>query len=629
MVHLLYAVCALVCALVTLILPGRLRRQLRNGQAVEKAYLELNRWVACFCMVDCLWGIAASDAVMNDKLLFIMSCGFHLCAAITPVIWLRFVFVYLGDDVLHETSKLVLTGLMGATLLAEIALLGINCFKPILFSVNASGEYTSERARYVLFYLQYAVYVGLAVFSGIQYFRERASGVTRHNYPAVFTFVAAPIALGIFQLIYPDAPAYSIGYTLGVCIIHTWILTALLQKQIKEKSLAEATSVAKTSFLFNMSHDIRTPMNAILGFTDIALRHKGDEERVDDCLDKIQRAGNHLLALINDILEISRIESGRLELSEAPADIREELERIDFMAKSLAIPRSIDYALEMNEIKSPFVLCDSLHLGEIITNLVSNAVKYTPEGGKVRLTVRQNEYTHEGRALFEIKVTDTGIGMSAEFQKRLFETFTREDNPEVARTEGSGIGLSIVKSLVDEMQGTISVQSKKGQGSTFSVCLPFSVVDEAAVRALRHTTQVSDDLNEYASLVDKKVLLVDDNALNREIAEEILTETGLIVELARDGQEALNLVTQKGTDFYDFILMDIQMPVMNGYEATRAIRSLPNGEKAVIIALSANAFQEDIQRSLAEGMNGHIAKPINVKTLLDTMKGIRQRLAGS
>ena len=383
---------------------------------------------------------------------------------------------------------------------------------------------------------------------------------------------------------------------------------------------AEAANRAKTAFLFNMSHDIRTPMNAILGYTDVAIKHRDDQARVNDSLDKIKMAGGHLLNLINDILEMSRIESGRLEITEEPADLRKLIEGVAEMSSSLAIPKSIEFKTEVGSIENPYVYIDELHANEVLINLTSNAVKYTPEGGRICFRVNQIGPVAEGKAVFRFDVEDDGIGMSEEFQQHLFEAFSREKTSTVSKQQGAGLGLSIVKRIVDLAGGTISVESRQNEGSTFTVVMPMRVMDDEAIRQYEEDNRpVEIDEKEF-SLENKKVLLTEDNEMNREIATEILEEVGLIVDTAEDGAFAVKAVEEKGADYYDFVLMDIQMPVMDGYEATKAIRALPGGDRVTIIALSANAFEEDIQKSLSTGMNAHVAKPIDVNVLLETMK---------
>ena len=409
---------------------------------------------------------------------------------------------------------------------------------------------------------------------------------------------------------------------LGMLSVVVFVLILIFARQRRAQDklrLAEASNQAKTEFLFNMSHDIRTPMNAILGYTDIAIRHSEDPTQVRTNLKKIRAAGGHLLNLINDILEMSRIEAGRVQLVSTPVDMRKAIETVAQMNEALATAKSIDFITDVQDLRDPYVYADELHISEVIINLISNAIKYTPEGGKVWYTVRQLADAVEGQATYQFEIKDNGIGMSEEFQNHLFEAFSREEAPGVSKIEGAGLGLSIVKRIVDIAGGTIHVKSQTGEGSTFTVELTFPMMDAEAIAAFtrekKHTAVIPDE----GALMGSRVLLVEDNEMNREIANEILTEAGLIVEEAEDGELAVDAVVEKGIEYYDFILMDIQMPVMNGYEATKAIRALQDGGRIPIIALSANAFEEDRKASLNAGMNDHVAKPINVKELFAAM----------
>ena len=391
------------------------------------------------------------------------------------------------------------------------------------------------------------------------------------------------------------------------------------QKNFERAVCAEAASRSKTEFLFSMSHDIRTPMNAILGYTDIGLRHADDALQARAGFNKIKTAGGHLLNLINDILEMSRIEAGKLTITNAPLDMRKSINSLVMINESLATAKSIDFTADTEEIQNPYVYADEVHVNEVIINLVSNAVKYTPSGGKVRYTVRQLGEPENGTATYRFEIADNGIGMSEEFQTRLFEAFSRDEAARVSKIEGTGLGLSIVKRIVDLAGGVIHVKSKLGEGSVFTVELPFRVMTEEEIAAFEEANRPSEELPPDEKFAGKRVLLVEDNEMNREIAMDILTDAGLLVETAEDGEIAFESVAEKGIEYYDAVLMDIQMPVMNGYEATRAIRSLQDGDRIPIIALSANAFEEDRIASLNAGMNDHVAKPINVKQLFAAM----------
>ncbi len=389
------------------------------------------------------------------------------------------------------------------------------------------------------------------------------------------------------------------------------------QNELKEaRDRAEAASRAKSAFLFNMSHDVRTPMNAIIGFTDIAQKHIHDIDKVADSLQKIKNAGMHLLSLLNDVLDMSRVESGHVEITEEPADLLEIMDGIAPIVSPLATAKNIDYKTVYDGIRDRRVRADILHINQVVINLLTNAVKYTAEGGTVTLRLEQEEDVKDGVCMYSIIVEDTGIGMSKEFMAGMFESFVRENREEVMKESGVGLGLAITKRLVTLMNGTITVASELGNGSVFTVKLPLKIQSEEEAE-----TREAEVIHEPKSLEGKKILLVDDNELNREIAVEILEDSGMVVDMACNGMEAVEMVKQNGMRFYDAILMDIQMPVMNGYEATEAIRALPDdGKPVVIIALSANAFEEDKRKSLSVGMNAHIPKPVNAAELVETLR---------
>lgn len=388
-----------------------------------------------------------------------------------------------------------------------------------------------------------------------------------------------------------------------------------LQEALQQADLANKS---KTTFLFNMSHDIRTPMNAIQGFTDMAIKYIDNKEKALDCLKKTQQSGNMLLSLINSVLEVSRIESGHATLDCTPNDIFSSFTTIETTMKELADAKEIELTFDIFNIKNKYVMCDIARTLRILVNVISNAIKYTLNGGKVTVTCEQVGDAENGIGKYKYVVADNGIGMSEEFQKHVFEEFSREKTSTVSGIQGTGLGMAVVKSFVDLMNGTITCQSKKDVGTTFTIILPFKIQDEAEIQQESEKI-VNEEIEAKISLQNKKVLLVDDNALNREIAAEILGDEEMVVETACDGLMAVNTVKEKGPSYYDFILMDIQMPIMDGYEATKEIRKAFPDANIPIIALSANAFAEDKQASINAGMNDHVAKPINVKELMQVL----------
>ena len=390
------------------------------------------------------------------------------------------------------------------------------------------------------------------------------------------------------------------------------------QNELREaRDKAEAASKAKSAFLFNMSHNVLTPMNAIIGFADIAQKNVQDTAKVAESLRKIKTSSDLLLSLLNNILYISQMENSDVEVKENPVDLTRFMDDITPIMQPLAQAKNIEWRVEIGDLRNRLVYADTLHINQVVINLITNAVKYTHEGGTITLKLEQKECGQEGTGMYSITVADTGIGMSKEFMENIFESFSREDRWEVGNQEGVGLGLTIAERLVKLMNGGITVSSELGKGSTFVVTLPLRLqkTEEASPDGGKPSNE---SLN---SLEGKKILLVEDNELNREIASEILEDFGMVVDTAGNGAKAVEMVLKHGMHYYDAIIMDINMPVMNGYEATKTIRSLPDdGKPVVIIALSANALEEDKRKSLSVGMNAHIPKPIKVADLIGTLR---------
>ena len=390
-------------------------------------------------------------------------------------------------------------------------------------------------------------------------------------------------------------------------------LNAKLQVAVEN---AESANRAKSTFLFNMSHDIRTPMNAIIGYADLASRHLDDPAKLEKYMENIQVCGQNLLVLLNNVLDLARIENDKTEMEYSVSDVDKDFRNCIAMFQNQADSKGQTITVT-TQLQYPYVYVDIPHLTEVCTNLVSNAVKYTGAGGTICCDITQKPGEKESWCNMVITVADNGIGMSQEFQKHIFEPFERERTSTVSKVEGSGIGMGIVKKLVGLMGGTVEVESKIGVGSTFTVTIPCRIASEDETQAKRETNP-----SDQKCLCGTRILLTEDNDLNAEIATELLQEEGCTVDRAKDGVECVDMLEKAVNGTYQLILMDIQMPVMNGYDAAKKIRRMEDPQKAniPIIAMTANAFTEDRQVALDAGMNDHIAKPINMNILVPTIQ---------
>lgn len=387
----------------------------------------------------------------------------------------------------------------------------------------------------------------------------------------------------------------------------------LLQEAAKA---AEAANRSKSTFLFNMSHDIRTPMNAIIGFAELAERHLDEPEKLKGYLGNIRMCGAKLLSLLSNVLDLARIENDETKMEVTACNIAENIDASVLMFSSEAKAQGIALSLK-KEIQHPYVYTDDRSLSEIASNLLSNAVKYTAKGGSVTCLLREEPSPKEGWCTMVLSVSDTGIGISEEYREHIFEAFSRERSSTLSGVEGSGLGLGIVKRLVDMFDGEVTVESTLGVGSTFTVSIPCRIASYEDTLAQR-----AGDGVDTASLKGKHVLLAEDNELNAEIAIELLHEAGLIVDHAKNGVECIDMLEKKPGGYYDVVLMDIQMPAMDGYEAAKKIRRFTDPERSSvpIIAMTANAFVEDRNRAIEAGMNDHVAKPIDMNILLPTIQ---------
>ena len=411
-----------------------------------------------------------------------------------------------------------------------------------------------------------------------------------------------------------------IGVSFAIILVLLLLVNSLLvsrKKQmeaLKEAQNANAANIAKTTFLNHMSHDIRTPMNAIVGFTDIAMKLKPDRE-VENYLKKIRQSSEYLMTLINDVLDISRIESGKLEYKPVPVDLGDMVNTVLSIVRGYTESRDLIFTVSTEKLKNPYVMADELRIREVLLNIISNAVKFTKDGGTISFDAESRPGKDEQHIIVRFRISDTGIGMSEEFQTRIFDEFSQENNGARTSYKGTGLGMAITKRYVDLMGGKIEVSSRQGVGSTFTVEIPLLIAE-------RILSGREDKPKNEIDLYGLHVLLAEDNDLNAEIAVTLLEEKGMIVTRAADGKSALTQFCNAAPGTFDLILMDIMMPEMNGYETTKAIRNMPDrpdGKRIPIIAMTANAFAEDIQTALDAGMDGHVAKPVDMGMLLSVI----------
>lgn len=625
---------------------------------------------------------------------------------------------------------------------ATIVLVAADHWTGIIYTVTAQGEYLRGKANMLPSTIAFVLYVLL--FAAM--LRGSIRGRKRSLY---FVTYALPVCVMSLQYVFPELPFYSMAFSLiliGMALTKEYRQRELL---VDALNAAERANRAKTTFLNNMSHDIRTSMNAIIGFTALAAAHVDEPELVQDYLAKISTSGQHLLSLINDVLDMSRIESGRVKIEEKEVHLPDVMHDLRTIVNANIVSKNIEFFIDAVDVDNEDILCDKLRLNQVLLNLLSNAVKYTKNGGQIIVCIIQKPGFSNGYATYEFHVKDNGIGMSKEFQKHLFEAITREESATVSGIQGTGLGMAISKNIVDMMGGTISVESEEGKGTEYTVSIPFKVLGNSAkyevvpqlqgVRVLvadddsdtaisvsrmvqeigmrsewtlsgkeavlrtKVAVEQGDEFGAYiidwmmpdlngietvrrirkligeskpiiiltaydwadieqeareagvtafcsrplfmSELRDvlsqpyrvkkeetpaspyrfegKKVLLVEDNLLNQEIAQAILQDTGFTVDTADDGDVAVERLQDSKQGEFDLVLMDIQMPKMDGYAATRQIRTLPSDAANVpIVAMTANAFEEDKQKTIHAGMNAHIAKPIEAGRLMETLSHI-------
>lgn len=566
--------------------------------------------------------IDAGLAHMSQITVFVLNSAFMIAETFVTYEWFVF-FEHVQDSFLIKSKLVRLFGIVPLVLITVLSI--ASWWTHWLFYADDAGVYH----RGTLFALQIVLpytYVVVTLVSAVAYSitrKEKRSAVimTIALIPALICSVLQVIAGGSYILAGLTLSAIFVYMELCMEDIRKVEKLAMLEKSKRELEealdMANKANSAKTVFLNSMSHDIRTPMNAIIGFTDLLGENLGDEKKARDYISKIKSSSDYLLSLINNVLEMARIESGRSDLDERDISVEKSLDAVYWIFEAQMKEKHIDFIWDVN-VKHNNIKCDAVKLKEILMNIINNAYKYSLPGDSVAVRIEEIPCDRDGYARIQTTVKDTGIGMSEEFLEHIFEDFTRAQTSTESGQFGTGLGMAIVKKIVDLMGGTIDVQSKQGVGTTFTVTLEHKIAEIAA-----ENREVVKSTEDY-SFRGKRILLVEDNDLNAEIAQTILAGTGMTVDRACDGIQCVDVLKGSEPGYYDMVLMDIQMPNMDGYEATRIIRQFEDKRlsEIPIIAMTANAFAEDRKQAFDAGMNGHIAKPINAEDLKTTLAGI-------
>ena len=591
-------------------------------EKIKRMYQILDIVVALYVLLDACFAVSFLMGQNRTALFKLIVFLFFVIYVVTPFVWQLFVHSYV--NISHGKLFWILEKV---PLIVLFAMILISILTGYVWKISETGEYIRGKG--------FQLFTAINLFYYLEAFGNSIYILNRKMYwkePYLLQYLllsALPLAAILIntyliplQMTYPFQP-----FCLVLGALFAYLFMADRQKNLLEEmhsaSLNQALEMEKEAakkaveagkvksiFLANMSHDIRTPINAILGFADIIDRHPGDEAQVRYAVGRIKSSGRILLNMINDVLDLTRIENDRLQLNESCTDLAKVAEEI----RELFYP-AMDQGKLLFEIKQeishPYVICDEGKLQRILTNVINNAVKFTPKGGRIELSV--TEHPGEGdRGTYEFLVRDTGIGISKEFQTHIFEAFEQEQSSTVSNTSGVGLGLSIVKKLVELMNGTIGIDSSPEKGTAVKIMIPFARAQKETNCSDAEKSLASTDLSEV------RILLAEDNELNREIALAVLEEKGADVTLAVNGQEAVECFERSPVGYYDIILMDVMMPVMDGLEATRGIRALsrPDASSVPIFAITANAFQEDIEKSREAGCTEHLSKPLDYRLLV-------------
>ena len=631
-----YSIIGILAAVILIITNRDLLRKSRALTQAQRTYRRFLMGVMAYYITDLLWGIL--DEHHLSAVLY-ADTAVHFAAMATAVmLWTQYVIDYLEEGTSFEKVLSVVGRLF---LVFELIVIIINFFHPILFSIDENGAYHAHIARYLTLCIQILMFLLTSVYT-LQV-TAKSKGYVKSRHLTIGLFGLAMMILIIIQVFYPLMPFYAMGYMLGTCLLHSFVLedekeeyrqeleSAIEREQQQKQELTESrealraalamaqqASQAKTAFLSNVSHEIRTPMNAIIGLNNIAMNDPTASDKIKEYLEKIGSSSQHLLGIINDILDMSRIESGRMMIKEETFSFAEAIKQVNTIISDQCSEKGVDYRFVMHGDVDDHYIGDVMKLKQVIINILGNSVKFTPKGGTISFDVEElavNDRMKTLRMIFK----DTGIGMSSDFLPHIFDAFSQEDSSSTNRYGSTGLGMPITKSLVELMNGNIEVKSEKGVGTTFTVTLTLERSDKISAASQEECIQHDPKL-----LKDRRILLAEDVSINAEIMIAVLASKDIKTDHAMDGKEAVEMFKDHEPGYYDAILMDMRMPEMDGIEATKAIRAMDRQDSGSIpiIALTANAFDEDVQRSMQAGLNAHLIKPIEPDVLFDKLYGL-------
>ena len=634
-----YSIIGILASVILLITNQDIIRKSRELSKSQRTYRRFLAGVMAYYITDLLWGIL--DEHHLTRLLY-ADTSVHFAAMATAVmLWTQYVIEYLEGGTRFEK---VLSTVGRLFLWFELIVIIINFFYPVLFSIDESGTYHAHIARYMTLGIQILMFLLTSVYT-LQ-ITTKSQGYVKSRHLTIGLFGIAMIVLIAFQVFFPLMPFYAMGYLLGTCLLHSFVMEdekeeyrqelekAIEREQAQKQELAESREAlqaalasaehanqAKTAFLSNVSHEIRTPMNAIIGLNNLALSDPSASDKMKEYLEKIGTSSHHLLEIINDILDMSRIESGMMIIKKEEFPLLDAIEQVNTMIGGQCRDKGVDYKCDIRGKLDDYYIGDAMKLKQMIINILGNSVKFTPEGGTVSFTVEECA-KYDRMATFRLIFKDTGIGMSEDFLPHIFDAFSQEDSSSTSKYGSTGLGMPITKSLVELMNGSIEVESKKGAGTTFTVTVTLGISDRK-----NDERSESRHAEQKAELTGRRILLAEDVSINAEIMMAMLETRRISTDHAENGKEAVELFERHEPGYYDAILMDMRMPEMDGLEATKAIRALDRTDAGSIpiIALTANAFDEDVQRSIQAGLNAHLSKPIEPDLLFDKLESLWQK----